>query len=123
MLNQIKKKLEEYASECGYADVAYGKVSKAPKVWNYIVFSRDNLRRSAKSNADFKRKYTVALVHEQYIPQDDEVRLIKKLEEINGLHLAEDDIIYDYEKNPKTENVAELAVLTFVENLKGYVVR
>lgn len=122
MLNQIKEKLEEYAFEQGYEDVSYGKMANVPDRWNYIVFSRDVLEHS-KSSSDFKRKYSVAIVHEEYIPEEDEIKLIKKLEEIKGLHFSESNIEYDYEKNPKTDNVVELAVLIFVENLKGYLVR
>lgn len=123
MLNDIEEKLKEFQKEADYEDVLYGLMEKIPENWNYIVFSRDRMKRSENSNNDFDRRYRVVLVHEDYIPDGEELRLIRKMKEIKGLKLSKEDIVYDYAVNPKTKGVVEMAVLTFAETLKGYEVR
>lgn len=123
MLNEIKEKLNEFAECNGYDDISYGRVTKTPGVWNYVVFGREKITRSGSSDNDFNRRYRVALVHEDYIPEGHEVTLIQKLSELKGLKLAKDDLTYDYAVNPKNGNVVEMVIVTFIEPMKGYKVR
>lgn len=120
MLNEIKEKLKEFQEENNYDAVNYGRVTKSPEVWNYLVFGRKSLNRSENSSSDFNRQYSVVLVHEDYIPEGEEIQLIQKMSDIKGLKLAKDDIVYDYAINPKNGNVVEMAVVTFGESIKGY---
>lgn len=116
MLNEIKEKLENL----NLGPVEYGRVTNDPNVWNYAVFARRNMSRAGASKIDFNRYYTVVVVHEDYIPEGTEVEVIKALKEINGLHLATDDIQYDYTVKRNSDTVVEMAVMTFYEIVKGH---
>ena len=118
MLDKISEKINSFIAEMDYETASYGMIKNPPNAWNYIVFSRDRLKRSDKSSNDFNRKYRIVLVHE-----DCELALIKAMKEIPRLNLAKEDIVYDYAVNPKTKNVVEMAVLTFAETIKGYEVK
>ena len=123
MLDKISEKINSFIAEMDYETDSYGMIKNPPNAWNYIVFSRDRLQRSDKSPNDFNRKYRIVLVHEDCVPEGDELALMKAMKEIPRLNLAKEDIVYDYAVNPKTKNVVEMAVLTFAETIKGYEVK
>ena len=116
MLNEIRDKLEDL----DMGPVQYGRVTSNPEIWNYIVFGRSNMKRVGTSKIDFNRYYTVVVVHEDYLPENTEIEVKKALESIKGLKLAPEDIQYDYIVKKNSSTVVEMAVLTFVEPLKGY---
>lgn len=118
MLNKISEKLEEL----DMGPIQYGRVTNQPEVWNYIVYGRSRLRRVGSSKNDFNRYYTVIIVHEDYIPEGMEINVIKALEEIKGLKLAQDDIEYDYITKKNSGIVVEMAVLAFIQPIKGYLI-
>ena len=123
LLDKISEKINSFIAKMDYETASYGMIKNPPNAWNYIVFSRDRLQRSDKSPNDFNRKYRIVLVHEDCVPEGDELALMKAMKEIPRLNLAKEDIIYDYAVNPKTKNVVEMAVLTFAETIKGYEVK
>ena len=51
-----------------------------------------------------------------------EINVIKALEEIKGLKLAQDDIEYDYITKKNSGIVVEMAVLAFIQPIKGYLI-
>lgn len=118
MLNKISEKLEGL----DMGPIQYGRVTNQPEVWNYIVYGRSRLRRVGSSKNDFNRYYTVVIVHEDYIPEGMEINVIKALEEIKGLKLAQDDIEYDYITKKNSGIVVEMAVLAFIQPIKGYLI-
>lgn len=116
MLNVIRDKLKSLK----LGPVEYGRVNNDPNEWNYVVFARRNMSRAGKSRNDLNRYYTVVIVHEDYIPEGTEVEVIKALTDIPGLHLAQDDIQYDYTVKRNSDTIVEMAVMTFYEVVKGY---
>ena len=118
MLNKISEKLEGL----DMGPIQYGRVTNQPEVWNYIVYGRSRLRRVGSSKNDFNRYYTVVIVHEDYIPEGMEINVIKALEEIKGLKLAQDDIEYDYITKKNSGIVVEMAGLAFIQPIKGYLI-
>lgn len=98
----------------------YGKGNpKDSEPWNYYVFRRATLKKAGTSGNDFVRRYTVAIVHEEYIPENHEFEIIKAICEKAKLKLADVDITYDYTFKGSTDFVVEVAVITFSEALKG----
>lgn len=116
MLTQIRESLETL----DYGKVMYGRVTGNPDVWNYIVFGRDRMKKSGTTGNDFNRYYTVAIVHEDCLPENTEITLIQELTKIPGLKLANEDIQYDYMVKSDNKKVVEMAVITFTEVIKGY---
>ncbi len=116
MLNEIRDQLRSL----DMGPVQYGRVTSNPEIWNYIVFGRSSMKRVGTSKTDFNRYYTVVIVHEDYLPEGTEVEVKKALETIKGLKLSQDDIQYDYTVKKNSNTVVEMAILTFVEVLKGY---
>lgn len=116
MLNEIRDELKKL----DMGPVEYGRAKNNPDTWNYIVFARRNMRTAGTSKVDYCRYYTVAIVHEDYIPEGTEVKVMKILENIKGLKMSQEDIQYDYTIKKGSDTVVEMAVLTFVEPLKGY---
>lgn len=118
MLNEIRDKLESL----DMGPVQYGRITEIPEEWNYLVFGRSRMRKAGTSRTDYNRYYTVAIVHEDYIPEDVELKVIKALKEIKGLNVSQEDIQYDYTIKKGNGNVVEVAVLTFFEPIKGYAI-
>ena len=116
MIHKIKEVLESL--EIG--PVRYGRIKTPPADWNYVVFARDRMSKSGSSGNDFNRYYSVAIVHEDYIPEDMEKRVLGAMKKIKGLRLANDNIQYDYMVKSNSDTVVEMAVMTFTEALKGY---
>lgn len=116
MIREIKEALENLQ----IGPVKYGRMKSPPADWNYIVFARDRMKRTGTTGNDFNRYYTVAIVHEDYIPEDLEKSVIIAMKQVKGLRLANDDIQYDYMVKSNSDTVVEMAVITFTEPLKGY---
>lgn len=112
MLNEIRDCLEQL----NLGPVMYGRANNVPDQWNYIVFARRNL----KNGNDKIRYYNIVIVHEDYIPEGTEISVLKELKNVKGLHIANDDIQYDYMVKKDTQTVVEMAVITVYEVIKGY---
>lgn len=114
MLDKIRSVLSDFGT------TYYGKAN--PNItdeWNYYVFRRTNLKKKGAGGTDFTRCYTVAIVREDYIPENHEFEVIKTVREHTGLRLADTDIQYDYTFKGATDLVVEVAIITFAEPLKG----
>lgn len=116
MIHKIKAELEKL----DMGPVKYGRIKSPPADWNYIVFSRDRMKKTGTTGNDFSRYYKVVIVHEDFIPENQEKAVIAAMKQIKGLRLANEDIQYDYMAKSSTDMVVEMAVITFVEPLKGY---
>lgn len=113
MLNELRDCLEKM----NLGPVMYGRANDVPDQWNYIVFARSNMK---MPNPDANRYYKIVIVHEDYIPEETETNVIKELKTIRGLHIANDDIQYDYMVKKDSRKVVEMAVITAYEIIKGY---
>lgn len=114
MLDKIRDTLQEFGT------TYYGNaIPKEGEPWDYYVFRRVLLKKSGKSGTDFVRRYAVAIVKENYIPEGHEFEVIKAVREATGLRLADVDTTYEYTFKGSTDLVVEIALITFAEPLKG----
>lgn len=93
--------------------IYYGTASNIDKTqpWNYIVFSRENI--SANANlTSYVHHYNVAIIHEDFIPEDMFYKTIDTILSIPGMKF-EGEVIFDYMAKPGTTNVVELMVVRF----------
>lgn len=86
--------------------------------WNYYVFRRVRLRKTGTANVGYNRRYVVAIVKENYIPEGHEFEIINAICEATGLKVAEEDITYSYTFKGSTSLVVEVALIPFVEAFK-----
>lgn len=109
MLELIESKLQEVLNP-----VFYGTAGNVENIdlWNYIVFWRDSTKRSA-NNTSFTDYYTVAIIHENWVPDDLIEQIITNMESIRGVRLANSDVDFNYSRKPSTDAVIEIATLTF----------
>lgn len=114
LLKSIETKLYEVADK-----VYYGSADPEDNIalWNYIVFLRDAIRRNTNST-NFSDYYTVAIVHENWVPQEMIDAVIEKVETIPGVRLAQSDIDFNYTRKPGTNAVIEVASIPFVHARK-----
>lgn len=114
MLQQIETKLREVADL-----VFYGSADDVANnaLWNYIVFWRDRTARN-QGNTGFTDYYSVAIVHENWVPDEMIEVVISKLETLQGVRLANSDIGFNYTFKPSTNAVVEIATLTFSRTRK-----
>ena len=113
ILTDIKKKLEEIDS-----NVFYGMVDKRMKetTWDYIVFNRKIIK-SNTNKTGFSVVFSVNIVRENFIPEDLEIDVINKVQELAGVRLAGDGI-YTYIQKPNTNIVVEMFSVDFVRAKK-----
>lgn len=109
MLELIESKLQEVLNPVYYGSA--GEVENTA-LWNYIVFWRDSTKRSTNYTS-FTDYYTVAIVHENWVPDDLIEKIITNMESIRGVRLANSDIDFNYSRKPSTDAVIEIATLTF----------
>lgn len=109
MLQQIEAKLREVADL-----VFYGSADDVANnvLWQYIVFWRERTARNQNNNS-FTDFYSVAIVHENWVPDEMISEVIEKLEQLPGVRLANSDIGFNYTFKPSTNAVIEIATLTF----------
>lgn len=114
LLQQIEAKLREVSDL-----VFYGSADDEDNIslWNYVVFFRDTIRRNP-NNTGFSDYYIVAIVHENWVPQEMIDNAIERLETLPGLRLAQSDIEFDYSRKPGTKAVVEAALIPFVRSRK-----
>lgn len=94
--------------------VYYGMATKLPNgaPWNYTVFSREPSSRSANKTG-FTDVYAVAVVRENYVPEDVLPAVIEAMESIPGMRLSDSSVEYDYMAKPGTSDIAEMMVVRF----------
>ena len=109
MLQAIESALREIQ-----APVFYGSADDVgnASLWNYIVFFRDRRARN-QNNTGYTDYFTVAIVHENWVPDEIIDAAIVKLEALPGIRLANTDVSFDYTRKPGTNAVIEVATLTF----------
>lgn len=109
MLQQIESKLHEI-----YGTVFYGSADDVANnvLWQYTVFWRDRTTRS-QNNTSFSDYYSVAIVHENFVPDEMIYLTISKMEELPGVRLSNEDIRFDYSFKPGTNAVIEIVTLAF----------
>jgi len=118
LLNNIKNALEEaFNLPVHYGDLPFDPSEKEIS-WDFIVFARDESGMSGTSNIDCSRSYDVAIVCENYIPEDYDIKLIKTMKSI-GLRPTKDPGGYSYTKKPNTDIIIEIYSKGFVRAYKG----
>lgn len=116
MRNDIQNKLLEIDDH-----VYYGMIPDNVEIndWNYLVFGQRKLRKSGTNGTDLNKYWYVTIVRENYIPDDFEEQVIKKMAEISGLRLADSDFEYNYTTKGNTDIVVEILELQFTKMKKG----
>jgi hypothetical protein len=82
-------------------------------VWDYIFFWRANLRATGGRTGKAKG-FQVAIVRENFIPEETIDEVIESMESIAGMRLAGNEFPFDYIRNPKSGAVSEILLLNFV---------
>lgn len=118
MLNEIKNALESVDN-----NVFYGGITNREPTdkWDYIVFSRGPLQRNSKGNTSYTRTINVAIVREEYVPEETIQQVIDAMEAIPNVRFADDGGDSDYERKTNTKAVVEAALLTFTWSYKKQV--
>lgn len=111
---EFREKIEKALMEID-SNVHYGRVpeSKAKENWNYFVFGKNTLRKAGANSIDLIDSYWIAIVRENYIPDNLVFEVIDKLNEIPGLKLTTEDGNYEYVFKEKTDLVVEILTLSF----------
>ena len=116
ILEEIQKALESVSD----MPVYYGKTFASENdKQNYIVFNRRNISKSGKNNCDFNYYYQVHIIHENYIPEGFEHKIVDAMEAIPGMKLTTDNHNYQYVLLNSTDTVVELLTLTFTKTVRG----
>lgn len=117
LLEDIQTKLNEIDSNVFYGMADEEKVSNE---WNYIVFMRRALSISDQKQG-YSDRYAVAIIRENFIPEELVDQTIDKMLEIKGMRIASPDCQYSYVKKPNTNVVVELLTIEFVKARKRVV--
>lgn len=112
MKDKIESALKEIEPEVYYGTGRF----KERQLWDCIVFGKRRLQK-ADNSRDWKRKWFVAIVKEEEIPEGMEEEVIERMREI-GFKPANTDIQYDY-VNKSGECVIETCVIEFFKAEKG----
>lgn len=114
LLNDVKAALEAVDEH-----VYYGTGVSHPKAlpWDYLVFSRDALRRKSNKSG-YSWVLNVVIVREEYIPEGLEEQVVNAMEALPGVRMLEGEHEYSYGVKPKTNHTIEMAVLKFTYSRK-----
>lgn len=114
LLNDIKKALSEIDQ-----NVYYGTGAAHPKTkpWDYMVFSRDVIKRNP-NRSSFTNIIDVSIVREEFIPDGLEEKVVGAMEALPGVRLMEGEHEYLYTVKPNTKLTIELVVLRFTRSRK-----
>ena len=86
-------------------------------VWDYAVFFRTQLSPTG-GKTGVAQTYEVALVFEEYVPDEKVWACIDAMTAIPGMRLADTGGTYQYTTKPNTEQVVEILTLDFVRPLR-----
>lgn len=113
ILTEIKNKLKELDN-----NVFYGMVDRKMKetTWDYIVFNRKTLT-SNSNKTGYGQVFSVHIIRENFIPEDLEIDVINKVQEIPGIRLAGEGT-YSYIQKSNTNIVVEMFSIDFVKAKK-----
>lgn len=114
MLETISKALENAGLPVWYGAA---KNLTAGDVWNYIVFYRTQLNTSTNKTG-FQDVYQVAIVCEDYVPDETIQTVLDCMLAIPGMKLTQNAGTYQYTRKPNTDQVVELLALDFVRPSK-----
>lgn len=114
ILNDIKRALESVDPR-----VFYGAADdlESGDLWNYIVFWRD-IMRTAAGKTGYTDQFTVGIVREEFVPDEDVDAVIGAMLAIPGIKLSGSEFPYEYARKPNTSNVCEMLMLKFVRARK-----
>lgn len=115
MLSEIQTALEALGLPVYYG--AAGSLS-GEDVWDYIVFYRRTLSPST-SKTGLSQVYEVAVVCEEFVPDEKVTGVIGAMTSIPGFRLADTGGTYQYTKKPNTEQVIEILTIDFTRPMKG----
>ena len=112
-LDIIRETLEQFGK------TYYGNADpEMTEPWNYTVFRRSELSKSTNASG-FVRRYAIAIVRENYIPEGLEFDVIKAILNATNLRLADTAATYSYVYKGNTDLVVEVCLITFAEPIKG----
>ncbi|MCD7856842.1 MAG: hypothetical protein LUG55_03410 [Clostridiales bacterium] len=116
MLDQIEEALKAAFD----LPVYYGTSAEATgsAVYDYIVFWRDKATWKSGSKGDYTNHCTVALVRQNFIPEEETLTVIDALRDIPGLRETGDGITYSCLTKPGTALALEVAEYHFFEARK-----
>lgn len=114
ILNDIKNALENVDSNVFYAAVPRMNLLDT---WDYIIFRRGKLRKSANSTG-YTDVYEVSIVREEFVPDGLADEVINAMRTIPGMREASTDGEFDYMLKPESDDVVEMLVLEFVKPRK-----
>lgn len=81
-------------------------------IWDYTVFRRVNTVLHARQKYDLTDCYEVSIVRQDYVPEDEPLRVLAALEAVPGLKRLGEDIRYTAVTKPGTKAQLEIATLT-----------
>ena len=116
ILNDIKEALETVDPRVFYGMAV---TLSDGDLWDYIVFSRVNLK-VVPSKTGEAVVYRVAIVREEFVPEDDIQAVVDAMTGIPGMRRRESDSPFEYTKKPNTNTVVELVALDFVKPRKKF---
>ncbi|MCD8208670.1 MAG: hypothetical protein LUD72_12085 [Bacteroidales bacterium] len=111
MLDEIKAALEQ-----GFdIPIYYGTSAEASgqAIYDYIVFWRESMDWKVNSKGDYTEHYKVALVRQNFIPEDEQTKVIDTLRGIPGLKET-GNVAFDYMTMPGTALAMEVAEYEFI---------
>lgn len=114
MLETIKETLEAVGLPVWYGAA---KTLTAQDVWDYIVFYRTSLTTSTNKTS-FSHTYEVAIVCEEYVPDETVQKVISGMLSIPGVKFVGNGGTYNYTRKPNTDQVVEVLTLDFVKPAK-----
>ena len=115
ILEDIESKLREIDP-----NVYYGAVdaSQNETEWNYIVFNRSGITRSANKTGATDH-FDVHIVRENYVPEGVDTMIVDALCALPGVRIAAEDSDFDYVRKPNTNIVVEMLTIHFVRARKA----
>ncbi len=114
LLNDVKAALDPIDKH-----VYYGTAAEHDKSlpWDYIVFSRDVVRRKPNKSGN-TYIVNVAIVREEFVPEDIDKLVSEAMEAIPGVRMVEGDHEFFYSVKPNTHHTVEMVVLKFTYSRK-----
>lgn len=95
------------------------------KTWNMFIFRREEMSGAAKRNEPRQTYYKLYIFHEDFIPEGYVEKVINALESNEGiedtkLKVCDTKIPYDYTYKGNTDQIVEMATITFTHPERRY---
>lgn len=110
ILTNLKNKLNDLKPN----KVFYGMINQELEEWDYIVFYRTN---TTDNRTSFTREFQVAVIEENYIPENYDEVVINKVSEIPGVHVV-GNVEFEYTRKNNTDTVIEVMLINFAYSCK-----